>query len=355
MLKKRIAMGILTGLLACSFIAGCGGGDKGTSEPLKPKPVAEDLRDLPNKDLKIGSKTYKLYTLKNNANQRLNNTYSSGMFVAVAGRDMIFANVKGKLVQMKWEKDGVRMINDNAATINTSAKLAADDKGVFYINKKLRLAYFDGTTGREDIAWNRMKNLALVQNGAAPDKALIWSTTDPVQKVELRNGYKVGKDLGVVRPSYRDRMNADDKDKINMVQSLMTDKHGDIFVGGFARVSGNDVGLVAVYDNNGKQKRVIGKEKRDQTNAMLTVSDIAVTDDYLIVSDCTPSKYNLMVYKKNTGSFVQRIEFKELTDNKDATMIGSTVNLANMPDNRVFVVLSRDKRNVDDEFFILQL
>lgn len=34
MLKKRIAMGILAGLLACSFIAGCGGGDKGTSEPL---------------------------------------------------------------------------------------------------------------------------------------------------------------------------------------------------------------------------------------------------------------------------------------------------------------------------------
>lgn len=35
MLKKRIAMGILAGLLACSFIAGCGGGDKGTSEPPK--------------------------------------------------------------------------------------------------------------------------------------------------------------------------------------------------------------------------------------------------------------------------------------------------------------------------------
>lgn len=36
MLKKRMAMGILAGLLACSFIAGCGGGDKGTSEPPKP-------------------------------------------------------------------------------------------------------------------------------------------------------------------------------------------------------------------------------------------------------------------------------------------------------------------------------
>ena len=47
MLKKRIAMGILAGLLACSFIAGCGGGDKGTSEPPKPKPIAADLKDIP--------------------------------------------------------------------------------------------------------------------------------------------------------------------------------------------------------------------------------------------------------------------------------------------------------------------
>ena len=46
MLKKRIAMGILAGLLACSFIAGCGGGDKGTSEPPKPKPIAADLPHL---------------------------------------------------------------------------------------------------------------------------------------------------------------------------------------------------------------------------------------------------------------------------------------------------------------------
>ena len=46
MLKKRIAMGMLAGLLACSFIAGCGGGDKGTSEPPKPKPIAADLKDL---------------------------------------------------------------------------------------------------------------------------------------------------------------------------------------------------------------------------------------------------------------------------------------------------------------------
>ena len=37
MLKKRIAMGILAGLLACSFIAGCGGGGKRTNEPPQTK------------------------------------------------------------------------------------------------------------------------------------------------------------------------------------------------------------------------------------------------------------------------------------------------------------------------------
>lgn len=34
MLKKRIAMGILAGLLACSFIAGCGGATKATASLL---------------------------------------------------------------------------------------------------------------------------------------------------------------------------------------------------------------------------------------------------------------------------------------------------------------------------------
>lgn len=100
MLKKRMAMGILAGLLACSFIAGCGGGDKGTSEPPKPKPIAADLKDLPNKDVKVGINTFKLFTLKNNPNLHLQNTYSKGMRLAVIGRDMIYANIKDRLVQM---------------------------------------------------------------------------------------------------------------------------------------------------------------------------------------------------------------------------------------------------------------
>ena len=33
MLKKRMAMGILAGLLACSFIAGCGGGQRHQRAP----------------------------------------------------------------------------------------------------------------------------------------------------------------------------------------------------------------------------------------------------------------------------------------------------------------------------------
>lgn len=52
MLKKRIAMGILAGLLACSFIAGCGGGDKGTSEPPKPKPNSSKNEDVLPKNKK---------------------------------------------------------------------------------------------------------------------------------------------------------------------------------------------------------------------------------------------------------------------------------------------------------------
>lgn len=144
MLKKRIAMGILAGLLACSFIAGCGGGDKGTSEPPKPKPIAADLKDLPNKDVKVGASTFKLFTLKNNPNLHLENTFSKGMKLATVGRNMIYANVKDRLVQMQWDKDGLRMLDNNVDALSGNAKISSDGtRGIFYTNKRMRLNYFD--------------------------------------------------------------------------------------------------------------------------------------------------------------------------------------------------------------------
>ena len=353
MLKKRMAMGILAGLLACSFIAGCGGGDKGTSEPPKPKPIAADLKDLPNKDVKVGINTFKLFTLKNNPNLHLQNTYSKGMRVAVIGRDMIYANIKDRLVQMRWDKDGLRMVDNNVDSMSGNAKISSDGtRGIFYTNKRMRLNYFDSETKRIEEAQGRFNNLVVIPKGNA-DKALIWMNQGEMRKVDLRNGYRVGKDLGEVRKESRSR-NADDKDKINIPQSVVADKNGDFYVGGNARIGTQDVGLVSVYDFNGKQKRVIGKEKREDSKAINSLTDIALTDEYLVVSDSSVDKQQLQIYRKNTGTLVGTVSYKDLTDNKE-TSIGACVNLANMPDNRVLVALSNDRKNIKHEFFILQL
>lgn len=87
---------------------------------------------------------------------------------------------------------------------------------------------------------------------------------------------------------------------------------------------------------------------------MYTVTDMALTNDYLVVSDSSATKAQLLFYKKSLGSLAQAISFKELTGKED-TMVGACVNLATMPENRVLVVLSRGKRDVDDEIFVLQL
>lgn len=352
MLKKRIAMGILTGLLACSFIAGCGG-NKGTSEPPKPKPVAEDLRDLPNKDVNAGGRTFKLFTLKNNSKVRLQNSFSKGMKVAVVGRDMIYANVKDRLVQMQWDKDGLRMLDNNVDALSGNAKISSDGtRGIFYTNKRMRLNYFDSETKRIEEAQGRFNNLAVIPQGNA-DKALIWMNQGDMRKVELRNGYRVGKDLGTVRQESRNR-DADDKDKINIPQSVIADRNGDFYVCGNARIGTQDVGLVSVYDSNGKQKRVIGKEKREDSKSMHSLTDMALTNDYLVVSDSSVDKQQLCIYRKSSGVLLGTVSYKDLTNNKEAS-IGACVNLANMPDDRVLVVLSNGRRNIDDEFFILQL
>ena len=252
MLKKRIAMGILAGLLACSFIAGCGGGDKGTSEPPKPKPIAADLKDLPNKDVKVGASTYKLFTLKNNPNLHLENTFSKGMKLATVGRNMIYANVKDRLVQMQWDKDGLRVLDNNVDSMSGNAKISSDGtRGIFYTNKRMRLNYFDSETKRIEEAQGRFNNLVVIPKGNA-DKALIWMNQGEMRKVDLRNGYRVGKDLGTVRKESRSR-DAEDKDKINIPQSVVADRNGDFYVGGNARIGTQDVGLVSVYDFNGKQ------------------------------------------------------------------------------------------------------
>lgn len=353
MLKKRIAMGILAGLLACSFIAGCGGGDKGTSEPPKPKPIAADLKDLPNKDIKAGGRTFKLFALKNNSKVRLENSYGKGMKLAVVGRDMIYANVKDRLVQMQWDKDGLRMLDNNVDALSGNAKISSDGtRGIFYNNKRMRLNYFDSETKRIEEAQGRFNNLVVIPKGNA-DKALIWMNQGDMRKVELRNGYRVGKDLGTVRKESRSR-DADDKDKINIPQSVVADRNGDFYVGGNARIGTQDVGLVSVYDFNGKQKRVIGKEKREDSNAMHNLTDIALTNDYLVVSDSSVDKQQLFIYRKSTGMLLDTVSYKDLTDNKEVDS-NIWVNLSNMPDNRVLLSLSRGRKNVDDEFFILQL
>ena len=353
MLKKRIAMGILAGLLACSFIAGCGGGDKGTSEPPKPKPIAADLKDLPNKDIKAGGRTFKLFALKNNSKVRLENSYGKGMKLAVVGRDMIYANVKDRLVQMQWDKDGLRMLDNNVDALSGNAKISSDGtRGIFYNNKRMRLNYFDSETKRIEEAQGRFNNLVVIPKGNA-DKALIWMNQGDMRKVELRNGYRVGKDLGTVRKESRSR-DADDKDKINIPQSVVADRNGDFYVGGNARIGTQDVGLVSVYDFNGKQKRVIGKEKREDSNAMHNLTDIALTNDYLVVSDSSVDNQQLFIYRKSTGMLLDTVSYKDLTDNKEVDS-NIWVNLSNMPDNRVLLSLSRGRKNVDDEFFILQL
>ena len=353
MLKKRMAMGILAGLLACSFIAGCGGGDKGTSEPPKPKPIAADLKDLPNKDIKAGGKTFKLFALKNNPKVRLENSYGKGMKLAVVGRDMIYANVKDRLVQMQWDKDGLRMLDNNVDALSGNAKISSDGtRGIFYNNKRMRLNYFDSETKRIEEAQGRFNNLAVIPKGNA-DKALIWMNQGDMRKVELRNGYRVGKDLGTVRKESRSR-DADDKDKINIPQSVVADRNGDFYVGGNARIGTQDVGLVSVYDFDGKQKRVIGKEKREDSKAMHNLTDIALTDEYLVVSDSSVDNQQLFIYRKSTGMLLDTVSYKDLTDNKEVDS-NIWVNLSNMPDNRVLLSLSRGRKNVDDEFFILQL
>lgn len=166
MLKKRMAMGILAGLLACSFIAGCGGGDKGTSEPPKPKPIAADLKDLPNKDIKAGGRTFKLFALKNNSKVRLENSYGKGMKLAVVGRDMIYANINDRLVQMRWDKDGLRMLDNNVDALSGNAKISSDGtRGIFYTNKRMRLNYFDSETKRIEEAQGRFNNLVVIPKG----------------------------------------------------------------------------------------------------------------------------------------------------------------------------------------------
>lgn len=353
MLKKRIAMGIMASLLACSFIAGCGGGNKGgDAAPPKPKPVAEDLKDLPSKDLKIGTKTYKLYSLKNDAKLRLENVYSKGMRIAVADKYMVYANVKNKLVQMKWEKDALMLINDKVDDLGGNSKVSTDKKGVFYDNKKMKLTYFDGDTNRIDQAQNRFNHLVVIPQGAA-DKALTWMVQGDISKVNLRDGYKVGQTIGVVRKESRAR-DAADKDKIAIPESVIADTNGDFYVGGHARVQNDDVGLAFAYDTNGKQKRMYGKERRNDKDVMYTVTDMALTNDYLVVSDSSATKSQLLFYKKSLGSLAQAISFKELTGKED-TLVGACVNLATMPENRVLVVLSRGRRDVDDEIFVLQL
>ena len=154
---------------------------------------------------------------------------------------MIYANIKDRLVQMRWDKDGLRMLDNNVDSMSGNAKISSDGtRGIFYTNKRMRLNYFDSETKRIEEAQGRFNNLVVIPKGNA-DKALIWMNQGEMRKVDLRNGYRVGKDLGTVRKESRSR-DAADKDKINIPQSVVADRNGDFYVGGNARIGTQDVG-----------------------------------------------------------------------------------------------------------------
>lgn len=161
MLKKRLAMGILAGIMACSFIAGCGDDKapekKQAASPQQETKQVESVLPAPTslaKNIKIGNNTYKLIPLKNETGLILDDGLTLGNKMVFSHDNLLYAAPNNrKLVQLKLEANKLTVVKELAQKSDSvKAQLSANAKGVYY-GKGPHLAYYDEAKDSSGMKW----------------------------------------------------------------------------------------------------------------------------------------------------------------------------------------------------------
>lgn len=328
---KKVAYGIMIGLLACSVVAGCGGGNKGGSSGGSTSTSSSIKK--PDVELKFGSYTAKMYKIENSAQLFLG--YSTGKVkrLSIDGKDLYAITAKGDLAKLKIDAMNKTIAMDNpllTTDLWNNSQVSANSNGVYYV-KKSRLYFYGKTRDKEQQVINKFTQLEAI-NG---NSGYMYMNQGPVNKVELKGDGVISKVGQEVRPHMSRRRGG--KDSIGANCFILTDTNGFyVFGDGGAKQGVPSHGIGVWYDKDNKIKATYGGEKNQQSMTdgpgyIAGAGDAAVTNRYVVF--CDKTRGNVHLFERSSGRFLGTLSYDEVGGPQT-----KYINLARVDSNKVLVV-----------------
>ena len=310
MMMKRVAAGILAGLLATSLFAGCGGGGGSSSgAPAKPAasgpaiPKRAEVKTPPTTTFKFGEHEAKVYDLKGIDLKQQEITPNFGHLVATKEAMYFHGKKKGdkdqSLWQLKYSHEDLTGIGPVGLSADI-AVLATNGKNVYCESREQTFDWYDGKTFHTG-----KKNTAIRPIAAVAGKDTIYTYTKMGETI-TKSRFDAGE--------LKDTKDAIGKQAFNMTPVYADDK--EIFIRTSYRENGKTREMLVSFDTKGKElHRFDGFP--DNENPY----DWTVTANYVVQ---VKAKGVFRIYDRATGKLIADVETK-LKPYRMATVTGNDV------------------------------
>lgn len=351
MKMKKLAMAVISGLLACSVLAGCGGGDGSKTTAKK-----AGMDGVPSQEITIGEQKLKVYAIKNEANINLYTNVERSRIMAYAGKGLLYANNKKQLTKLQWERDKLTLVKGELGAISErggapTGSINPDGSGA-YIMEYPKTKYYDDKAA----AFKELNTppLTLIAPWQGINKALVLTEKNELYKYEINADKTLGKKLAEIRKPFQERLQKQDADLVNGAKVLLPLENEGFLVGGVALFDGKSQSgwQAALYDKEGKLLATYGTANRKSAEYLNYVRDAVVSKDKVML---LTGQFNgsVALYEKATGKFLGKANLSEvLAKQKNARMAATY-----LEDNLALVSFSKDGANSTkaDEMYIIEL
>lgn len=301
MKMKKLAMAIITGLVACSVLASCGGGDSNKTAAKK-----TGMDGVPSQEITVGSQKLKVYTVKNEAKVNLYSDTERSRIMAYAGKGLIYANNKNQLTKLQWERDKVMLVKGELGAISKrggapTGSINPDADGAYIMEYPKTKYYDDKANAFKELNTPVLTLIAPVSG----NKALVLTENNELYKYEINADKSLGKKLAEIRKPFKERQQSKDADLINGAKVLLPLADDGFLVGGVALVDGKSqsAGQAALYDKEGKLLATYGTNDKKSAEYINYVRDAMVSKDKVML---LTGQYGgqVSLYERNTGKFI---------------------------------------------------
>ena len=366
MFSKKLAYVVLSGILACSILAGCGGGKSG--EPPKPKvPVYEQIMNDTNLkfkkvfDLKGNKKAVVVkldstdLVLSNNYDEKINGT---------SNRNKIYVN-NGPIGTFTYEIDkNYKLINKGVLKTSSLQKnqISQDGSYLYFVNDvpnklyqaEVRAISTNSVSNNVKIELASPARMTLKMDGgmfvaSEGRTGLVINPDMPIDVYKLSNGKLDQQPKKNVFPPVG-WQSAAYMAKLNYVEM---DSDTVYFAGMRQTPSMGREAVVAAFNTNGKEKYTLAG--RHDVSEFKEPSHVISTKSYLVIQEA--NGYKMHFFDKRNGTYIATINMNDKNLRKELGMEGRAFNgvIGIDPKWSDKLILLNNIRNKAPEAYLVQI